>query len=95
MLTFKGQLVNDEILLTFMVETKRLLNSRSLTHVGVDPRDLEPITLNNLLLRRSSSNVLHDVFHERVKFQKAVETSPDLNWTFLEKMVKGICPYPN
>ena len=43
-ITLNGQLVNDETLLTLMAEIESLLNSRPLTHVSVDPQDLEAIT---------------------------------------------------
>ena len=60
-----GQLVNDETLLTVMVEVESLLNSRPLTHVSVDPQDLEPITPNHFLLGRNSPNMPPGVFDER------------------------------
>ena len=43
-ITLNGQLVYDETLLTLMAEIESLLNSRPLTHVSVDPQDLEAIT---------------------------------------------------
>ena len=58
-------LVDDETLLTFMAETESLLNSRPLTHVSVDPQDLEAIISNHFLLGRNSPNVPPDVFDER------------------------------
>ena len=64
-ITLNGQLVNDETLLTFMAETETLLNSRPLTHVSVDPQDLEAITPNHFLIGRNSPNVPPDVFDER------------------------------
>ena len=84
-ITLNGQLVNDETLLTLMAEIESLLNSRPLTHVSIDPQDLEAITPNHFLIGRNSPNIPPDVFDERFEFQKAVETSPD---TLLEKMVK-------
>ena len=48
-----------------MAETESLLNSRPLTHVSVDPQDLEAITPNHFLIRRNSPNVPADVFDER------------------------------
>ena len=64
-ITLNGQLVNDETLLTFIAETESLLNSRPLTHVSVDPLDLEAITPNHFLIGRNSPNVPPDVFDER------------------------------
>ena len=48
-----------------MVEVESLLNSRPLTHVSVDPQDLEPITPNHFLLGRNSPNMPPGVFDER------------------------------
>ena len=64
-ITLNGQLVNDETLLTLMAEIESLLNSRPLTHVSVDPQDLEAITPNHFLIGRNSPNVPPDVFDER------------------------------
>ena len=64
-ITLNGQLVNDEALLTFIAETESLLNSRPLTHVSVDPQDLEAISPNHFLIGRNSPNVPPDVFDER------------------------------
>ena len=56
-ISLNGQLVNDETLLTLMAEIESLLNSRPLTHVSVDPQDLEAITPNHFLIGRNSPNV--------------------------------------
>lgn len=64
-ITLNGQLVNDETLLTLMAEIERLLNNRPLTHVSVDPQDLEAITPNHFFIGRNSPNVPPDVFDER------------------------------
>ncbi|XP_044174392.1 uncharacterized protein LOC122958023 [Acropora millepora] len=64
-ITLNGQLVNDETLLTLMAEVESLLNSRPLTHVSVDPKDLEAITPNHFLIGRNSPNIPPDVFDER------------------------------
>lgn len=64
-ITLNGQLVNDETLLTLMAEIESLLIIRPLTHVSVDPQDLEAITPNHFLIGRNSPNVPPDVFDER------------------------------
>lgn len=61
-ITLNGQLVNDETFLTLRAETESLLNSRPLTHVSVDPQDLEAITPNHFLIGRNSPNLPPDVF---------------------------------
>ena len=45
--------MNDESLVTFMAETRRILNERPLTRQEDHPNDLEPLTPNKLLLLRS------------------------------------------
>ena len=44
------QIVNDETLLTIMTEVEKILNDRPLTKLSEDPKDLEPLTPNHLLL---------------------------------------------
>ena len=56
------QIVSDESLRTLMTEVQGILNSRPLTPVSSDPRDLEPITPNHLLLLRSNPNLPPGVF---------------------------------
>ena len=48
------QLVTDEMLQTLVPEIAGILNSRPLTPVSGDPKDLEPLTPNHLLLLRSN-----------------------------------------
>ena len=47
--------VPDEVFRTVMADVEALLNARPLTHVSVDPRDLEPITPNHLVYGRAIS----------------------------------------
>ena len=79
-----GQLVNDETLLTLMAEVESLFNSRPLTHISVDPQDLEAITPNHFLIGRNSPNVPPDVFDERDlnsrKRWRQVQTLTDHFW---------------
>ena len=56
------QLVSDESLRTMMTEVQSILNSRPLTPVSSDPKDLEPITPNHLLLLRSNANFPSGIF---------------------------------
>ena len=51
----KDRTITDELLSTAMAEVEALLNSRPLTHVSVDPRDLEPITPNHFLTGYASA----------------------------------------
>ena len=56
------QLVNEEMLGTLMAEVQGILNSRPLTPVSSDPKDLEPLTPNHLLLLRANPNLPPGVF---------------------------------
>ena len=51
------QLVTDEMLQTLTAEVAGILNSRPLTPVSSDPKDLEPLTPNHLVLLRSKSSL--------------------------------------
>ena len=86
-ITLNDQLVNDETLLTLMAEIKSLLNSRPLTHVSVDPQDLEAITTNHFLIGRNSPIVPPDVFDERDLNYRKRWRQAQTNRPFLEKMV--------
>ena len=44
------QIVNDETLLTIMTKVEKIVNDRPLTKLSEDPKDLEPLTPNHLLL---------------------------------------------
>ncbi|KAK2559004.1 hypothetical protein P5673_018632 [Acropora cervicornis] len=56
------QIVSHESLRALMTGVQGILNSRPLTPVSSDPRDLEPITPNHLLLLRSNLNLPPVVF---------------------------------
>ena len=49
----KEQQLNDEGLRTLMCEAETIVNGRLITKLSDDPRDLEPLTPNHLLLLRS------------------------------------------
>ena len=48
-----------------MAEVERVLNNRPLTPVGDDPYDLEPLTLNHLLLSKSNQSLPLGTFNEK------------------------------
>lgn len=62
-------LVNEETLVTFLVEVEKILNSRPITHVSSDPSDLEPLTPNHMLLLRHNPCSAPSEFEDSNKFQ--------------------------
>ena len=64
------QLVTDEMLQTLMAEVAGILNSRPLTPVSSDPKDLEPLTLNHLLSLRSNPRLLVGSFGKEDSYSK-------------------------
>ena len=62
MRAMKEQLLDDEGLNTLMCEVEAIVNGRPLTKLSDNPRDLEPLTPNHLLLLRNGSKVPPGVF---------------------------------
>jgi len=46
----KEQVLSDEVLLTVICEAKATVNSRPMTPVSDNPKDMNPLTPNHLLL---------------------------------------------
>ena len=59
------QTTDDEGLTTLMCEVESILNSRPITVVSEDSRDLEPLTPNHLLLLKSDTMMPPDVFQKK------------------------------
>ena len=57
----RDRTVHDETFLTSIAEIEFIVNGRPLTHISMDPRDLEPLTPNNILLGRACPNVPRDI----------------------------------
>lgn len=78
------QLVNDEMLRTVMAEVQGILNSRPLTPISSDPKDLEPLTPNHLLLLRENPNLPPGFFTKEDSYSKRrwrqVQYMSDLFW---------------
>ena len=64
------QLVSDEMLRTLMSEVEGILNSRPLTPVSSDPKDLDPLTPNHLLLLKANPNMPPGVFNKEEMYSK-------------------------
>lgn len=56
------QVLDDEGLTTLFCEVERIVNSRPLTKVSDDPKDLEPLTPNHLLLLRTEKSLPPGLF---------------------------------
>ena len=54
---FKDQTPPEEVLSTALTEIEHTINSRPLTHVSIDPDDLEALTPNHFLIGSSSGEV--------------------------------------
>lgn len=60
----KEQVLDDEGLATLMCEVESIVNGKPLTKVSDDPRDLEALTPNHLLLLRSGPTLPPGVFRK-------------------------------
>ena len=66
----KEQVLDDEGLSTLMCEVESIVNSRPLTKVSDDPRDLEALTPNHLLLLRSNSTLPPGLFRKEELYSR-------------------------
>ena len=64
----KEQVLDDEGLNTLLCEVEAIINGRPITKLSDDPRDLEPLTPNHLLLLRSGPVVPPGNFTSRDKY---------------------------
>ncbi|XP_043218671.1 uncharacterized protein LOC122380002 [Amphibalanus amphitrite] len=58
------QSLTEETLHTFLCEVEYILNSRPLTPVSADPKDLDPLSPNDILLSRGSLSIPVGVYKE-------------------------------
>ena len=58
------QILDDEGLTTLLCEVESIINSRPITQVSEDPKDLEALTPNHLLLLRSEIPLTPGVFQK-------------------------------
>ena len=64
------QILDDEGLSTLLVEVESIINSRPITQVSEDPKDLEALTPNHLLLLRSEVPLTPGVFRKEDLYSK-------------------------
>lgn len=80
----KEQVLDDEGLSTLFCEVERIINSRPITKTSDDPKDLEPLSPNHLLLLRSESSLPPGVFTNDDVYSKRkwkqVQYLADLFW---------------
>ena len=78
------QLFTDEMLQTLMAEVAGILNSRPLTLVSSNPKDLEPLTPKHLLSLRSNPSKRVGSFGRKIIFSKRrwrqVQYISDIFW---------------
>ena len=86
--------VSEEVLTTAMVLVEGLINGRPLTHVSIDPTDMEPLTPNHFLIGRANPG-FHppdltgsDDVHPRDRFRAA----QDLATHFWNRWMKEYLP---
>ena len=79
----REQILSHEMLTTLLVVAKGIINNRPITPVSSDPRDLEPLTPNHLLIHRPVT-ALPGLFNEedmkRNKRWRQVEYLADVFW---------------
>ena len=77
-----GQHLTDESLRTFLAEVERIMNNRPLVPMGDDPKDLEVLTPNLLLLLRDNNTILdHTPFPVScVRFWRRVQLLASTFW---------------
>ncbi len=62
--TIGAQSVPEEVLRTVLIEVEAILNSKPLGYVSADISDVDPITLNHLLMGRPNSSLPQVVYHD-------------------------------
>ena len=66
----KEQILSDEALLTLLREVESIMNGRPMTQISDDPRDLEALTPNQMLLLRSGSLLPPGIFRKEDIFSR-------------------------
>lgn len=61
----KEQFPKEEVLLTALYEAANVVNNRPLTNVSDDPKDLNPITPNDILMLRTNNTMYETEFNIR------------------------------
>ena len=89
----KKQIMNDEGIATLMCEVEAILNARPLTKVSDDPRDMNALTPNHLLIMKANQSFPPGVFSKSDQYSqrrwRQVQYMADLFW---KRWVKEYLP---
>lgn len=91
-LLMKEQTLLDETLLTLMCEVESTINSRPITVVSQDPKDLEALTPNHLLLLRGQSAPLVNDIDRRSAYSRRWKQVQYLATLFWRRWTKEYLP---
>ena len=86
------KLLDDESLYTFLLEVERILNNRPLTPVSDDPRDLNSLTPNMLLLGKVDSSLPIDNFVKADGYKKSWRLAQLLADEFWKRWTREYLP---
>ena len=84
--------LNDESLRTFLVEVEKIMNDRPITPVSSDPKDLEALTPNHILLLRQNPSTSAGEFESLDKFKARWKHVQMLADTFWERWTREYLP---
>ena len=89
----KKQMMDDERLATLMCEVEAIINARPLTKVSDDPRDMNALTPNHLLIMKANQSFPHGVFNKSEQYSqrrwRQVQYMAELFW---KRWVKEYLP---
>ena len=81
----KQQVLDDEALNTLMCEVESIVNGRPITKVSANPRDLNTLTPNHLLLLRAGTAILPGVFSKKDNYtchrRRQVQYHSNIFWS--------------
>jgi ribosomal protein L14 len=86
------RLVNDETLRTFLTEVEKIMNDRPITSVSSDPRDLEALTPNHVLLLRQNTSLPPNEIEDADKYRARWKHAHLLANEFWQRWTKEYLP---
>ena len=89
----KHQVLTDQQLLTLLTEVEGIINSRPLTHVSEDPKDIEALTPNHILLGKHRNwTSLRDIDEKDVTSRRKYRQVQAFAKIFWDRWVKEYLP---